>query len=403
MSAFHMIPVSKALKTITRETPTLGVKRIALEDAIGRVLAEDIIADSDLPPFNRSQMDGYAVKAADTRETPVTLKLVGESAAGRGWRGKLKRGEAVRIMTGAAVPDGADAVQKLEVAKEEGDSLTLFEPTGKGRFIVPKGKEVMKGKTVLRSGERITSGNVSIPAAFGYAKVRVAKQPRVAIISTGSEIVDIKKKPGRDQIRNSNSIMLKALCEQAGAVATIYPNVGDDISDLKSQISEAIRKADVLITTGGVSVGKYDLTKLALKELGAEIFFERVALKPGKPTVFGRLKKTLVFGLPGNPVSSAVTFYLFVRKAILQMQSARVSDLEHAVAIASKPIKSTKERDTFLPSALEITSDGGLLVEPVNWHGSSDFIGFSGADVLAFIPKGSSIAAGDAVSILLLP
>ncbi|HEX6278773.1 MAG TPA: gephyrin-like molybdotransferase Glp [Pyrinomonadaceae bacterium] len=403
MSAFHMIPVSKAFKIITRETPTLGVERVALEDAIGHVLAEDIVADSDLPPFDRSQMDGYAVKAADTKNTPVTLKLAGESAAGRGWHKTLKKGEAVRIMTGAAVPGGADAVQKLEVAKEEGESVTLFEPTEKGRFIVPKGKEAKKGKTVLRKGERITPENVSIPAAFGYVKAKVSKRPRVAIISTGSEIIDISKKPGREQIRNSNSIMLKALCEQEGAVATIHPNVGDDISDLKFQISEAIRKADILITTGGVSVGKYDLTKLALKELGAEIFFERVALKPGKPTVFGRLKKTLVFGLPGNPVSSAVTYYLFVRKAILQMQAARVSDLEHAVAIASKPIKSTKERDTYLPSALEIERDGTLLVEPVNWHGSSDFIGFSRADVLAFIPKGSSIASGDSVSILLLP
>ena len=399
-----MIPVSKALKIIARETPSLGLERIALEDSIGRILAEDVVADSDLPPFNRSQMDGYAVKAADTKDAPVTLKLVGESAAGRGWRGTLKRGEAVRIMTGAAVPDGADAVQKLEVAREDAAaSVTLLEPTEKGRYIVPKGKEGKKGKTVLPSGERITPTNISIPAAFGCAKVKVSKRPRVAIISTGSEIVDISKKPGRDQIRNSNSIMLKGLCEQAGAVATVYPNVGDDISDLKFQISDAIRSADILVTTGGVSVGKYDLTKLALNELGAAIFFERVALKPGKPTVFGRLKKTLVFGLPGNPVSAAVTFYLFVRKAMLQMQSAGVLDLEHATALASKSVKSTKERDTYLPCSLSIETDGRLMIEPVNWHGSSDFVGFSRADALAIIPKGSSVGEGYPVSILLLP
>jgi len=398
-----MIQVSRALKIVAHETVSLGSERIALEDSIGRIIAEDIVADSDLPPFDRSQMDGYAVKAADPLDAPVTMKLVGESAAGRGWRGRLRRGEAVRIMTGAAVPEGADAVQKLEVALEDGGAVTILEPTEKGRFIVSKGKEVKKGKTVLRSGERITPANVSIPAAFGYAKIKVAKQPRVAIISTGSEIVDVKKKPGRDQIRNSNSITLKALCEQAGAVATVYPNVGDDISDLKFQISEAVRSSDILVTTGGVSVGKYDLTKLALKELGAEIYFERVALKPGKPTVFGRLKKTLVFGLPGNPVSAAVTFYLFVRKAILRMQSAGIVDLEEAMAIAAKAIKSTKERDTYLPCSLSIERDGRLVVEPVNWHGSSDFIGFSRADVLAVIPKGSSIAAGDAISILLLP
>lgn len=398
-----MIPVKKALRIVQLETQSLSSERVNLDKAIGRVLAEDIVADSDLPPFDRSQMDGYAVKAADTGHAPVTLRLVGESAAGRGWRGKLKRGEAIRIMTGAAVPAGADAVQKLEVAEDRGDSVTILEPTEIGKFIVPKGKEVKRGKTVLKAGERIAVSNVSIPAAFGYAKVKVAKQPRVAIISTGSEIVDIRKKPGRDQIRNSNSMMLKALCEQAGAVATVYPNVGDDLSNLRRQISEAVRSSDVLVTTGGVSVGKYDLTKLALKELGAEIFFERVALKPGKPTVFGRLKKSLVFGLPGNPVSAAVTFYLFVRKAVLQMQGAGFTDLEIASAIASGSIRSTKERDSYLPCALSIEENGELRIEPLNWHGSSDFVGFSRADALAIIPKGASVSTGDVVSVLLLP
>lgn len=398
-----MIPVKKALRIVQLETQSLSSERVNLDNAIGRVLAEDIVADSDLPPFDRSQMDGYAVKAADTGHAPVTLRLVGESAAGRGWRGKLKRGEAIRIMTGAAVPAGADAVQKLEVAEDRGDSVTILEPTEIGKFIVPKGKEVKRGRTVLKAGERITVSNVSIPAAFGYAKVKVAKKPRVAIISTGSEIVDIQKKPGRDQIRNSNSMMLKALCEQAGAVATVYPNVGDDLSNLRRQISGAIRSSDVLVTTGGVSVGKYDLTKLALKELGAEIFFERVALKPGKPTVFGRLKKSLVFGLPGNPVSAAVTFYLFVRKAVLQMQGAGFTDLEIASAIASGSIRSTKERDSYLPCALSIEENGELRIEPLNWHGSSDFVGFSRADALAIIPKGASVSTGDVVSVLLLP
>lgn len=398
-----MIPVSKAVKIIARETDSLGTERIALEDSIGRILSEDIVADSDLPPFDRSQMDGYAVKAADTKDAPVELKLVGESAAGRGWRGKLKRGEAVRIMTGAAVPEGADAVQKLEVAREEGDSVTLLEPTEEGRYIVPTGKEVKKGKTVLASGERITASNISIPAAFGYAKLKVAKRPRVAIISTGSEIVDIKRTPGRDQIRNSNSIMLKALCEQAGAVATIYPNVGDEISNLNFQISEAVRSADILITTGGVSVGKYDLTKLALKELGAEIYFERVALKPGKPTVFGRLKKSLVFGLPGNPVSAAVTFYLFVRKAILLMQSANQTDLPSETGVALQGMKAPKERDVFLPASMCIgipTWQIGVL--PLAWHGSSDFISFAEADCLVHIGKEQSLSEGDDATIYLL-
>src|SRR5215204_2831680 len=294
----QMISVEKALKIVTRETRSLKPERIPLDESIGRVLAEDIVADTDMPPFDRSQMDGYAVKAADTEYAPVTLKLVGESAAGRGWYKPLMRGEAVRIMTGAPVPHGTDAVQKIEVTSEDGDTVTISEPTSKGRFIVAKGKEIKKGKVVLQSGTVITPNNIAVPAAFGYAKLKVAKRPRVAILSTGSEIVEVSKRPKRDQIRNSNSLMLKALCEQVGAESWILPNVGDDISDLRSQISSAAHTVDVLITTGGVSVGKYDLTKLALSDLGAEIFFERIRLKPGKPTVFAQLKKTAIFALP---------------------------------------------------------------------------------------------------------
>src|SRR5687767_11192914 len=183
-----MISVAEAVQIVRQHTPKLGIEKVDLPNALGRVLAEDIVADSDLPPFDRSQMDGYAVKAADTTAAPVTLKLVGESAAGRGWRKGLKSGEAIRIMTGASVPAGADAVQKLEVANEVGESVTLLEATEKGRFIVAKGKEAEKGKTVLSAGGQLTAANIAIPAAFGYAKIKVAKRPRVAIIATGTEI-----------------------------------------------------------------------------------------------------------------------------------------------------------------------------------------------------------------------
>lgn len=397
-----MIPVSKALKIITRETVKLGSDTIALADSIGRVLAEDVVADSDLPPFDRSQMDGYAVKAADTKNVPVKLKLVGEASAGRGWHKELKKGEAARIMTGAPVPKGADAVQKIELTEESDGLVTINESTEKGRFIIRKGKEIKKGKVVLRRGEIITRRNISIPAAFGYAKVKVAKQPRVAILSTGSEIVEIDKKPKQDQIRNSNSLMLKSLCEQNGAVAEVFPIIGDNISDLKSQISNAVRGADILVTTGGVSVGKYDLTKPALTELGAEIFFERIRLKPGKPSVFAKLENTLVFALPGNPVSAAVTFYLFVRKTLLKLQGAKRTDPIQGSAIVSRSVKGTMERDTYLPASLSTDGTGRLIAEPVNWRGSSDFIGFSAADALIFVPRGKQIASRDVAKIYFL-
>ncbi len=397
-----MIAVSKALKIIERESRQLAPERIDLYDAIGGVLAENIIADSDLPPFDRSQMDGYAVKAADTRTVPATLKIAGESAAGRGWHKALKKGEAVRIMTGAPVPNGADAVQKIELTREDGGSVTIFEPTEEGRYIIRKGSEVKKGKTVLPGGEVITPGNIAVPAAFGYAKVKVAKRPRVAIFSTGTEIVEINKKPKQDQIRNSNSLMLSALCQAAGAEPHVYLIISDDLSDLKFQISDAVKNADILITTGGVSVGKYDLTKLALQELGAEIFFDKVALKPGKPTVFGKLKKAFVFGLPGNPVSAAVTFHLFVHQLIGLMLGMNDPSLKTGYAAVGERAKGAKDRDTYLPAKLSTDKDGRLLATPIRWLGSSDFISFAAADALIFVPDGTYFEKGSLAKVLFL-
>ncbi|QYO66163.1 gephyrin-like molybdotransferase Glp [Leptolyngbya sp. 7M] len=397
-----MIPVKKALSIIEKRTKPLGMESVPLNESVGRVLAEDIVADQDLPPFDRSQMDGYAVKAADTANVPVTLKLVGESAAGRGWTGRLRKGEAVRIMTGAPVPAGADAVQKLEVANESDGYLLLSEPTEKGRFIVKRAAEVKKGSIVLSKGERITSNSLAIPAAFGYSTVKVTKMPRIAIFSTGSEIVEIHKKPKADQIRNSNCVMLGSLTREVGGDVNIWPIVGDNISDLRSQITLAATSADVLIMTGGVSVGKYDLTKAALRELGAEFYFDRVRLKPGKPTVFARLGKTIVFGLPGNPVSAAVTFHLFVRKCVLLMQSANVCDLSSGYAVLDDPVKGTKERDSYLPAIIATNPSGHLIASPIRWHGSSDLVGFSRADALIFVPKDVSCAAGDRVEVRFL-
>lgn len=398
-----MIPISEAIDIITRETTPLGHEPVELSNLAGRVLAEDIIADTDLPPFDRSQMDGYAVIAADTKNVPVKLKIVGESAAGRGWHHELKKGEAVRIMTGAPVPAGADAVQKIEVTGETGDRVEIREPTEQGRFIVTKGAEIKKGQTVISSGEVVTENMIAVLAAFGYAEAQVARKPKVAILSTGSEIVNIEATPGTDQIRNSNSAMLRAFAEKCGAATTTLPIAGDDIGDLKKQIGEATKSSDMLVMTGGVSVGKYDLTKAALLELGAGIFFEKVRLKPGKPTVFARLDDKLVFGLPGNPVSVAATFFLFVRRALLQMQGANSCGLKKGTAIASAKIKGAKERDTYLPASLSTNKKGRLFADPLRWQGSSDFVGFARAEAMMCIPAGQAFDEGDAVEILFLP
>lgn len=398
-----MIPIPEALTIIDRESAALPAGPVDISASTGRVLAEDIIADTDLPPFDRSQMDGYAVIASDTENTPVKLKIVGESAAGKGWHHRLKPGQAARIMTGAPVPEGADAVQKIEETREDGEQVEILEPTARDKFIIRRGAEIEKGEKVISSGEIVTTNMIAVLAAFGYSNVKVAGRPKVAILSTGSEIVAIDKTPGRDQIRNSNSAMLRAFCEKSGAETAVLPIAGDDIEDLKSRIREAVASSDMLVMTGGVSVGKYDLTKAALLDLGAEIFFEKVRLKPGKPTVFARLNGKLVFGLPGNPVSVAATFFLFVRRALLIMQGANDTGLKEGTAIASSKIKSTKERDTYLPASLSTNKKGKLVAAPLRWHGSSDFVGFARAEAFIVMPAGETADEGDPVNILFLP
>jgi molybdopterin molybdotransferase len=396
-----MISIDQALKIVKENTPRLSSEIVPLEQVVNRVLAENVAADMDMPPFHRSQMDGYAVQASDTRRAPVRLKIVGESAAGKSWSGTLKRGEAVRIMTGAAVPKGANAVQKLELTNEANDFVEILEPANKGQNIVPQAAEIRRGETIFSAGEIINQNMIATFAAFGFANVRVAKRPRTAIMATGNEIVDFDKTPGKDQIRNSNSPMLKVYAEQAGATCDVLPSAGDEIENLKAKI--ASQSADVFILTGGVSVGKYDLTKAALRELGAKILFEKVALRPGKPTVFGLLDDCLIFALPGNPVSAAVTFQLFVRPALFAMQGANEIKPKTAQAVLAAALKGTKERDSYIPVRLTFDKRGILIAEPLKWGGSSDFVSFARADALAFVPAARALKAGDTTQIVLIP
>lgn len=407
-----MISIFEAVKIIRREAFSLATELIDLEKSINRILAEKISADTDLPPFNRSQMDGFAARAEDvnaaSQENPVKLKIVGESIAGKGFGGKIKTGEAVRIMTGAPIPDGSDAVQKKESAREifseAGETLVEILAAAKpNQNIVKLGAETKKGDKIFSKGEIVTAKMIAPLAAFGYARVEVFKRPRAMILATGSEIVEPHQKPKRDQIRNSNSATLKILAEQSGAKAKILPLVRDEIENLKQTIVDAAKTCDVLIISGGVSVGDYDFTKPALREIGAEIFFEKVSLRPGKPTVFAKLNDTLIFGLPGNPVSVAVTFYLFVRTALLTMQSAKNCELKEGFAVAAEKIKAAKERDSFLPVFIEANADGKLVIESLRFSGSSNFIAFARANALVFVSQNTDVEKGAAARIVYLP
>jgi len=401
-----MIPISEAISIVLEHSPKLKVESVVLSEVLGRVLAQDIIADSDLPPFDRAQMDGYAVRAADVANVPAQLRIVGESAAGAGWHHEMKAGEAVRIMTGAPVPVGADAVQQVELTREvERNAIVeILTPVEVGRSIVNRAAEIKAGETVLHAGEDINAAMIATLASFGYAKVKVGQRPRVAVMATGSELVNVDEKPGADQIRDSNNYTIAAYATLAGAMVERLPLAGDDTEELKRQIRAAAERSDVLITSGGVSMGVYDFTKAALKELGAEIFFERVALRPGKPTVFGRLGNTLIFGLPGNPVSVAVTFNLFTRTALRVMQGARQPQLAEETAVLARDLKGSLDRESYLPAVLRADDGGTLLAEPLKWGGSSDFVAFARATALINVPAGAkTLEKGQSVKITRLP
>jgi molybdenum cofactor synthesis domain-containing protein len=402
-----MISVAEAIQIIREQTRTLETEHVPIERSLGRILAQDVIADTDLPPFNRSQMDGYAVRAEDTRGAPVRLRIVGESAAGKGWHKEMQEGQAVRIMTGAPVPLGADAVQQVELTHELRDNtvVELLETVEPGRSIVQRGSEITAGEIVLRSGVTINAAMLAVLASFGYVKAEVGRKPRVKVLATGSELVAVDQTPGPDQIRDSNNYSIGAYAERAGAVVDRLPLTGDEIGALKSAIATAAESCDLIVTSGGVSMGVYDFTKAALNELGAELFFERIALRPGKPTVFARLPNgTLVFGLPGNPVSVSVTFNLFARTAIRAMQGSNEPSLQTETGVLAKSVKGTVERESYLPAQLTTNDDGQLVVFPLKWGGSSDFVAFAQATALVIIPAGLTTMEADSyVRIVRLP
>jgi molybdopterin molybdotransferase len=394
-----MIPISEAINIIKREITSIESEICDLSNVCGRILAENIFADTDLPPFNRSQMDGFAVKSEDLKNAPVKLKIIGESVAGKRFEGELKTGETVRIMTGAALPVGADSVQRVELSKPNGDFVEIFEPTKLGQFIVNRGSEIKKTEKIFERGEVITKNMLASFAAFGYAKVKVSKRPTVSILATGSEIIPVNKIPKQDEIRDSNSIMLKLLAGKFAEIQNVHL-IKDNIESIKSEILNL--KSEIVIITGGVSMGDYDFTKPALRELGAEIFFERVSLRPGKPCVFAKLGNTFIFGLPGNPVSVAVTFYLFVRTALLEMQNALQTELRQGFAVLTKAVNGATERDSYLPAKTFTNEKGQLIVEPLRWSGSSDFVSFSRANCLIFIPQGKLFEDQSVVKIVFI-
>ena len=397
-----MITVDQALRTVLDQIAPLEPEIVPLDQAHQRILAEDVRADIDLPPFDRARMDGYALRAADIANAPRTLHLIGEVAAGALFQRRVNPGEAVKIFTGAPVPDGADAVQKVEVTRANGQTVEILESVRSGQFITPRASEVSAGDVVAEAGREIGAAELAVLASFGYSSVKVGRRPRIAIMSTGSELVDVNIKPTAAQIRNSNSYTLAAYAERAGGVVEIFSTVEDTAEATRNALIEASDNRDIVITSGGVSMGDYDLVKAALKEIDAEIYFDRVTIRPGKPTVFARRNKTYFFGLPGNPVSTSVTFNVFVHPAVRRMQGAASPTHRIVSAQLLRALKDSSNRRSYLPGRVFI-EEGRAMVESLKWGGSSDLVAFMRANALIVVGEDvHEIAEGELVEVMLL-
>lgn len=378
-----------------------------LLDSVGLVLAEDLRADRDFPPFPRSTRDGYAVRASDVQSVPAYLHCVGMIKAGATVEDSgatVGGGEAVETMTGARVPAGADAVVMVEYTESTDDKVTVRRTVQAGENVVPAGAEARQGDVMVKRGTRIRHAVVAVAAAVGRPDVAVYRRPRVSVLATGDELVDVNLPPGPNEIRNSNTYSLAAQVWEVGGDVTMLPAARDDASELAILVRKGL-DADLLLLTGGVSAGKYDLVEEVLASLGAEFFFTGVAIQPGKPAVFGQVAlhgKTIpFFGLPGNPVSTMVTFQLFVVPLVDALSGAKPEPLPFTQAVLRAPFSTKTGLTRFLPGKLDGSYDRPG-VELVRWQGSGDLMAASRSNCYIVVPPDRErFEAGESVTVLL--
>ena len=383
-----MITFEKAFSQVIKHSKKLKAERVAIEKSVGRIIAEDICSDIPMPPFDKSAMDGYAVRGKDIFKVPCELNIIEEIQAGKIPKKKISKGECAVIMTGALIPKGADTVVMVEYTKKvsrNSKTVKICKKTIKGKNICKKGEDVRQGERVIRKGKCINSADVALLASVGKKAVLVYRKPKVSVLATGTELVDKVRKPRMSQIRNSNGPMLMSLLSSLNINAVDLGIAKDTIKDLKTKIKKGLL-SDVFILSGGVSLGQYDFVPQILKELRVKNIFHNVALKPGKPLFFGRYKNTLVFGCPGNPVSTLTSFMLLIKMAIRKMMGEEKVKLEIYEGIIDCSFSKRGSRKAFYPVVLEFK--GGMYrVVPVAYNGSADIGAIAGASGFMIIEK----------------
>lgn len=379
-----LLPVDEALRAILARVPDVVPEAVALNRAVGRVLAADVIARHHQPPFDASAMDGYAMRAADVAEG-VWLRVIGMSQAGAGFTGTVGPGEAVRIFTGAPVPAGADTVIMQEETVREGDSVRFTAPARPGHSVRPRGNDFATGQMLIERGTRLTPMQISVAAAANYPALSVATRPRIALVATGDELVLPGQPLGPDQIVASNSFGLAAMLAPYAAEVRDHGIIADDAETLRSRLASVFADApDIVVTTGGASVGEHDLVQDVLKQLGVTLDFWRINMRPGKPLMFGMHGKTLVFGLPGNPVSAMVTAQVFIKPALRRWQGV-AEPTPWRLPLAG-PTPANTARRHFMRAQLLHTPTGPELL-PISQTDSGHTSSLAHADMLIVQPE----------------
>ncbi len=394
----ELLTLEEAQALVLERARPLRAERVPLDRAAGRVLAETVVALVDLPSFPSSAMDGYALRSADA---PGTLPVVARIAAGAPTDLRLAAGEAMGISTGGVVPEGADAVIQHEVVVENDNQITISDTVAPGANIRPVGRDIAAGGAVVPAGTRLGAAQIGALAAAGVAETTCVRRPRVAVLTTGSELRAPGTPLGPGEVYEANGVMLAAQLVTEGAVVTRLAAVADEAAEHRHAIEQGLEH-DVLVTSGGVSVGPHDLVRRVEADLGVEEVFWRVAVRPGKPVSFGVRDQTLVFGLPGNPVSSLVGCELFVRPALRALQGAADPGLRFAAGRLTVPVARNAGRDDLLRARSTVTDDG-VALEPVGGQESHMIVRAAEADALVLVPRGEGeLAAGATVRYLAL-